>query len=118
MLANKKKEKEEEKESQIDSTVVKDAAEQPKPVQNESQKKVFTDEEERKIQDDAFDKVDKELLQIFGKIQEKAEFLIKLQIPLQFLSRSEAGADVQASESKSSKKDNKTDCVQCVLQLL
>lgn len=41
-------------------------------------KKVFTDEEERKIQDDAFERVDNELQKIFGKIQEKAEFMIKL----------------------------------------
>ena len=39
------------------------------------------------IQDEAFNKVEKELDSIFEQIKLKAEFLIKLQIPLQFLNK-------------------------------
>lgn len=47
----------------------------------------LTNDEEISIQDEAFSKVEKELELIFEQIKLKAEFLIKLQIPLQYLNK-------------------------------
>lgn len=47
----------------------------------------LTNDEEISIQDEAFNKVEKELESIFEQIKLKAEFLIKLQIPLQYLNK-------------------------------
>jgi len=68
----------------------------------EETKQQLTAEEDLKAQDDAFNLVEAELEQIFLKIQQKAQFLMKMQIPLQFLSKNR---DTQS-------------CVHCVLSLL
>ena len=90
------------------------------------------------MHDEAFRRVEKELEGIFGMIKQKSEFLIKLQIPLQFINKktlmnewsspdkdkesgeaigedkesapSDKGSEKQAPEAQS--------CVSCVLSLL
>ena len=118
-------------ESQIDSSAKPtevEAPAEPKEGKDGKDAKALTEEETRWVEDEAYNRLEKELDQIFSKIQQKAEFLIKLQIPLQFLNKKATGPapeepeEEKAGESKDRKKKagapGVQSCVTCVLSLL
>lgn len=99
--------------SQIDSSAKPgDAEASPEPKEGKDAKdaKTLTEEEKSWVEDEAYNRLEKELDQIFSKIQQKAEFLIKLQIPLQFLNKKATGLAPEeldgerAAEGKGTKK--------------
>lgn len=70
-----------EKEAQIDSSAKPgDAEASPAPKDGKDSKdaKTLTEEEKSWVEDEAYNRLEKELDQIFSKIEQKAEFLIKL----------------------------------------
>ena len=85
-------EEKKEEVKQIDSSTNPPNEEEKKQEENKEEakeeKKVeieLTYDEKTFIEDEAYNRLDKELNELFDTVQSKSEFLIKLQIPLQYL---------------------------------
>lgn len=84
--ANKKQEGD-DKEPKSDKQSSKDDKEKAEAEKKEEEEAKLTPEEEVYVADEAYSRLEKELAEIFTKVQEKAQFMTRLNIPLRFKRR-------------------------------